>query len=1019
MNYTKGSEWRKWDLHIHTPLSHINNYQGKDLEDKWERFILDLEALPSEFKVIGINDYLFIDGYENVVNYKSKGRLQNIDTILPVIEFRIKKFGGHKEFKRVNFHVIFSDKLDSKIIKQQFLNQLYGKYKLAPGAEGIEWMAAITPESLKDLGGKIKSSVPIDKVVDYGSDIEEGFNNINFDEEELVKLLTASTYLKGNFVTAIGKTEWDAFKWDDSSIAEKKTVINRVDFVFTSSETIDAYNNAKKKLTEQKVNDLLFDCSDAHDYSTSSLKDRIGKCFSWVKADTTFEGLKQVINEPDRLYVGGLPILLDRILISPNKFIKKITIRKVSSTTMAEAWYENFVIDLNPSLVAVIGNKGNGKSALTDILGLIGNSYNETYSFLTKTKFRNPRPFNKASNFEAQIEWQDGSKDGFADLNSSIDFNKVEKVKYIPQNFLETLCANEDEYEFEKEIKKIIFSHTPDSDRLGHSNLDELINYKSEIVLKEIGVIKGEIDDVNQRIIQLERKNSNNFRKSIEEGLKNKEEELLNCDLLKPVTISPPSDNLELEEKNQELNDQIIDLRWSIDEKGGSLIEKTLIKGQVQLELADLDKIKQAFENTQTNLIAFTDMQTKQLEKYSLSIKGIFSYNLNLEPITKLIEDKTELLTQTNLDIFGNNSNVNGLEKEIAELKIALLKIEERLDEPYRIYQKYLQDIYNWNNRRNAIVGTKISFGTIEYYKEQINYLDNILETEISEELSIREKILSRLFEKKSELINLYKSSYKPITDFIEKYGHLMSDYQINLSVELVLDGFTQKFFDHISQGAKGTYIGVEEGNKYLSELIPQFNINEINGFLGLLSAIRETLFFDKKSDQELIPREIEKQLKRGYTIEDLYRFLYYADYIKPVFKLNLGDKSISTLSPGERGALLLIFYLFLDKDDKPLIIDQPEENLDNQSVYKYLVHFIKEAKQKRQIIMVTHNPNLAVVCDAEQIVHMVIDKVANYLVSYKAGSIENSEINKIILDILEGTKPAFSNRTNKYSLSN
>jgi ABC-type lipoprotein export system ATPase subunit len=145
---------------------------------------------------------------------------------------------------------------------------------------------------------------------------------------------------------------------------------------------------------------------------------------------------------------------------------------------------------------------------------------------------------------------------------------------------------------------------------------------------------------------------------------------------------------------------------------------------------------------------------------------------------------------------------------------------------------------------------------------------------------------------------------------------------------------------------------------------------------------------------------------------------LFNLDYLKPTFKLNLGSKSLSELSPGERGALLLIFYLFLDKDDRPLIIDQPEENLDNQSVYQYLVDFIKEAKRSRQIIIVTHNPNLAVVCDAEQIIHMVIDKVNNNTVSFESGSIENPTINKIILDILEGTKPAFKNRTNKYSLS-
>lgn len=110
---------------------------------QWEQFIADIEALPSEFKVIGINDYLFIDGYRKVLEYQSKGRLQNINTILPIIEFRIRKFAGHKDFKRINFHVIFSDKFPPDIIQSQFLNGLGGKYQLTPGLSGISCVSSL------------------------------------------------------------------------------------------------------------------------------------------------------------------------------------------------------------------------------------------------------------------------------------------------------------------------------------------------------------------------------------------------------------------------------------------------------------------------------------------------------------------------------------------------------------------------------------------------------------------------------------------------------------------------------------------------------------------------------------------------------------------------------------------------------------------------------------------------------------------------------------------------------------
>ena len=89
--------------------------------------------------------------------------------------------------------------------------------------------------------------------------------------------------------------------------------------------------------------------------------------------------------------------------------------------------------------------------------------------------------------------------------------------------------------------------------------------------------------------------------------------------------------------------------------------------------------------------------------------------------------------------------------------------------------------------------------------------------------------------------------------------------------------------------------------------------------------------------------------------------------------------------------------------------------NLDNQTVYDILVPSIKEAKSRRQIIIVTHNPNLAVVCDADQIIHASLDKDDGNRVAYTCGAIENPEMNRKVLDVLEGTRPAFENREWKY----
>jgi predicted ATPase len=145
--------------------------------------------------------------------------------------------------------------------------------------------------------------------------------------------------------------------------------------------------------------------------------------------------------------------------------------------------------------------------------------------------------------------------------------------------------------------------------------------------------------------------------------------------------------------------------------------------------------------------------------------------------------------------------------------------------------------------------------------------------------------------------------------------------------------------------------------------------------------------------------------------------FIFGMEYLLPKYQLQWFGKDLDELSPGERGTLLLIFYLLIDKRDVPLIIDQPEENLDNQTVYKVLVPCLREARERRQVIIVTHNPNLAVVCDADQVIHCQIDKKNKNRVTYTLGALENPTVNHFTIDVLEGTRPAFDHRDAKYQI--
>ena len=134
MENVKGSEWKKWDLHVHTPFSIYQRFGNND-DATWEKYIDDLENLTEDFAVIGINDYLFLDGYAKLKREQDDNfRLSNLK-LLPVVEFRIEKFAGinFEQLKRINLHVIFSDDVPLETIQSQFLNTLEQSYYLEGG----------------------------------------------------------------------------------------------------------------------------------------------------------------------------------------------------------------------------------------------------------------------------------------------------------------------------------------------------------------------------------------------------------------------------------------------------------------------------------------------------------------------------------------------------------------------------------------------------------------------------------------------------------------------------------------------------------------------------------------------------------------------------------------------------------------------------------------------------------------------------------------------------------------------
>lgn len=312
--YKKGSEWRKWDLHIHTPVSICQEYGG---EPQWEKFIQALENLPPEVSVIGITDYYFIDGFEKVMQYKASGRLQNIDKIFPILEFRIDTFGSGNENKlqKINLHILF-DINESNLVKE------IEKVK-------NEFISQIPITKLDRHKTKMLS---IENLANEGeNDLQKGFSDLIPSTEKVFELINSVTWINKTFLF-LGYKEWSNLEKNNQLKPLKEDLYERVQAFFTSN--YKTYEKSQSWLNEYGSKRLLHS-RDIHSFnvldtanidSEGNLKESENySCNTWIKADPTFDGLKQIIYEPK-----------ERVKIQENKPEEKAGYHVINSVSINE-----------------------------------------------------------------------------------------------------------------------------------------------------------------------------------------------------------------------------------------------------------------------------------------------------------------------------------------------------------------------------------------------------------------------------------------------------------------------------------------------------------------------------------------------------------------------------------------------------------------------------------------------------------------------------------------------------------
>ncbi|AVG73299.1 TrlF family AAA-like ATPase [Helicobacter pylori] len=315
-DHSKGSSWHKWDLHAHTPYTNLN----KEYKCSEEKFIQKL--CDSKIDCIGLTNYFKFNEKEFELKEKIEKR-----GIKVFYNLEVRLDYQNKEDQCLDFHIIFSD----KVTQQEIDNFLRNADANVGGTE----------KKLADL-----EKDDFDKVV------------VNFDqlleclEKESLKL--RGKYLLGFLSRGHGSSR-------SSSNYEK--IVKKVHFLIHSS---DKQENLKKDREYWlEYNKPLIQSSDAHE------EEQIGKKYTWIKAEKTFEGLKQIVYEPEtRVSIGEEkpqdPLYkIDSVGLNFDEEVK--TTNEQDDTPFCYAGF-NETLFFSPNFTCVIGGRGSGKSTLLQLI---------------------------------------------------------------------------------------------------------------------------------------------------------------------------------------------------------------------------------------------------------------------------------------------------------------------------------------------------------------------------------------------------------------------------------------------------------------------------------------------------------------------------------------------------------------------------------------------------------------------------------------------------------------------------
>jgi energy-coupling factor transporter ATP-binding protein EcfA2 len=975
----RGSVWHRWDPHIHAP--------GTILEDRfagdWEGYLTRIENASPPIRALGITDYYSIATYRQVSEWKHKGRLAQTPFIFPNVEMRLDVKTARQ--RGINIHLLFSpDDTNHEQEIERILSGLEFEYN--------ERVYHCSRPELIALGRSFDSKQKTDEGA-FGV----GVNQFKVTFSELRQFFRQDQWLRENCLVAVvaGKNDGTSgLQTDDGFAATREEIQRFASIIFSGNPTdrdfwLGKRADVNREAIENKygyVKPCIHGC-DAHDLETVAVPDQ--NRFCWIKGDLAFETLRQAAIEPqERVWIGEQ---------SPEVAAESIAIHSVE--TAGTPWLQTDAIQINRGLVGIIGARGSGKTALVDLIAAgaysLGSQLGES-SFL----LRATTPEDLIGTATVTERWIDGTQTTVPFRPpTEYETEETPEVCYLSQHFVNELCSSAGlANELRREIERVIFEQTSAIERYETDSFDALSEFLLRPIRRRRSQQVNEIESHSDKIAEEER-----LRDQLSK-LTKEHSDLADKIQRSNVAIAKllPKGKEERAKRLLELEEECTARETTIEALNRRLksLDELLAQVAFILEQGEPTRFSEMQSDFSETKLEPSDWEVFRMQFYGDAKRLITSAKkttsnetqtlLNGDPKRPVDKAKTPISEWPLIFLRGERDKIK---REVA-IDAAVQKRYDTLKRSITTDQALLKRLAaqvkhaeGAEGRRHALIeGRRVAYGNaFETFSDEQTELGKLYGA-LHESLADARGALAKL-----RFVVRRRVGLEDWVHAGEELLDLRKDSRFR--GHGALHGEAAKLLANAWQTGKS-----EDVASAMQEFVKEF-------WPDILKASPASIQVDERLD----------------WLRRIGQWLYSTDHISIEYGIEYDSTPVERLSPGTRGIVLLLLYLAIDRSDRrPLLIDQPEENLDPKSVFDDLVPHFREARNRRQIIIVTHNANLVVNTDADQvIVATCAPGLAGGLplIKYESGSLENSKIRRTVCDILEGGERAFLERERRYRL--